>query len=272
MSGFKVVVTVMCVTVLVLADENKSQRTPEELQAAKAAKGRAIMAKMHMKRTGGDIIKPGTGAGKIAIINAQKRVSLDEIKKPFPRVLQALRLATVFHDGEPTDVASAKTTLVKFDAQIGVFILDRVGFPTLLVSPDEGWAMVNVAALAVDSPDSMKLAARVRKETLRGFALICGAADSQYKMSLMQGMPTLSDLDSVLGEMIPPDIFIRCKGYTDKFGVVPYYQTSYKKACEEGWAPAPTNEFQKAIWDKIKADKERGPTNPITIPPPNAKK
>ena len=26
-------------------------------------------------------------------------------------------------------------------------------------------------------------------------------------------------------------------------------RTTYKVACEEGWAPAPTNDFQRAIFD-----------------------
>ena len=47
---------------------------------------------------------------------------------------------------------------------------------------------------------------------------------------------------------------------------------SYRQACREGWAPAPTNDVQRAIFEQVKADKERGPTNPITIPPPNAAK
>ena len=36
---------------------------------------------------------------------------------------------------------------------------------------------------------------------------------------------------------------------------------TYKEACEEGWAPAPTNEIQKAIWDKVRAT----PKNPMKI-------
>jgi hypothetical protein len=35
----------------------------------------------------------------------------------------------------------------------------------------------------------------------------------------------------------------------------------YKLACEEGWAPAPTNEYQKAIWDETHAI----PANPMKI-------
>ena len=46
---------------------------------------------------------------------------------------------------------------------------------------------------------------------------------------------------------------------------------TYRTACREGWAPPPTNQFQRAIWERALSDKERGPTNPITIPPPGRK-
>ena len=36
-------------------------------------------------------------------------------------------------------------------------------------------------------------------------------------------------------------------------GMTPTRIASYKKACQEGWAPAPTNDVQKAIWEKVHA-------------------
>ena len=36
---------------------------------------------------------------------------------------------------------------------------------------------------------------------------------------------------------------------------------THKKACQEGWAPAPTNDVQKAIWEKVHAI----PDKPMTI-------
>ena len=36
-------------------------------------------------------------------------------------------------------------------------------------------------------------------------------------------------------------------------GVAVRRRVSYRKACQEGWAPAPTNDIQKAIWDKVHA-------------------
>ena len=42
---------------------------------------------------------------------------------------------------------------------------------------------------------------------------------------------------------------------------VPQEVTTYKKACQEGWAPNPTNEWQQAIWDETR----QLPTKPIKI-------
>ncbi len=54
-------------------------------------------------------------------------------------------------------------------------------------------------------------------------------------------------------------------------GFEPAVVATYLTACREGWAPAPTNAFQKAIWERALSEKERGPTNPIRILPPGRK-
>ena len=54
----------------------------------------------------------------------------------------------------------------------------------------------------------------------------------------------------------------------DLCGIGRYRVVTYKKACIEGWAPAPTNDAQRVFYEQAKADKERGPTNPIEIPMP----
>ncbi|MBR4617332.1 MAG: hypothetical protein IKO55_17115, partial [Kiritimatiellae bacterium] len=43
---------------------------------------------------------------------------------------------------------------------------------------------------------------------------------------------------------------------------------TYYDACEEGWAPPPTNAVQKAIWDKV----HQLPTKPLTIKRESAKR
>ena len=39
-------------------------------------------------------------------------------------------------------------------------------------------------------------------------------------------------------------------------GVLQDKMTSYRKACQEGWAPAPTNEYQKAVWEQERGTKK----------------
>ena len=68
-----------------------------------------------------------------------------------------------------------------------------------------------------------------------------------------------------------PEVYDKVQSTCQTLNVDMLRKVSYKRACIEGWAPAPTNDIQKAIWEQAKADKERGPTNPIKIPPPKKK-
>ena len=49
-------------------------------------------------------------------------------------------------------------------------------------------------------------------------------------------------------------------------GLVRY--VPYQQACREGWAPQPTNDAQRTFYRQMRERIERGPTKPITIPPP----
>ena len=131
---------------------------------------------------------------------------------------------------------------------------------------------VNVAALAKDNPSAEVLEARVKKELWRAFVLLFGGGNANLAGDLMRPINSLTDLDAYPVLAPGPEPFNAVMTGARTRGITFIRRTTYKSACEEGWAPAPTNEFQKAIFDQVKADKERGPTNPITIPPPNAQK
>ena len=70
----------------------------------------------------------------------------------------------------------------------------------------------------------------------------------------------ISDLDHV-GEFIPGDTAENCRKLLAKRGVYPKRYVTYRAACIRGWAPAPTNAAQKAVWDKVRAI----PKNPMKI-------
>ena len=81
----------------------------------------------------------------------------------------------------------------------------------------------------------------------------------------MQPISAAADLDRFSANFMPPDSANAALQNGTKIGFRPFRRTTYKRACKEGWAPAPTNDVQKAIWEKIKAEKDQKPSNPIKV-------
>ena len=262
-----VVIAFGCLAALAAMAEGASKLTPEERQARKEK-----VSAIQMRRNGGTVRKAGSMKGRIAIVDAQGKVEAAELEKALEPLRKTLRMDIALVKGDAVTLATAPAEFRKAKANMALFIVDDGSVPgTILVMPENAWGILNIAPLAAGA-DREKLRSRVLKETVRAFAYVAGAANSQFSGSIMGPVAGLGDLDAIDSFRLPPDMQARIFGYAERFGVKPYIQTTYLNACREGWAPAPTNEFQKAIWEKIKADKERGPTNPITIPPPNAKK
>lgn len=237
--------------------------TPEQ-RAEYQAKVKARV----LERTGGLVRDFSTQAGKMVVVNAQGKVGEDVLAKPVGRLADFLHVTIDVVRGTPPALPFDAATFLKAKgANAVVFLVSTNGIPSLLVAPEERWAMVNIAALGTDD-----LAVRTQKEVLRGFAFICGGAATSFRQTLVSPITSPADLDKVAGTQLPIDSLNAIALYLPGIGVKPYREANYRRACKEGWAPPPTNEVQKAIWEKVKADKERGPTNPITIPPPNAKK
>lgn len=256
-----------CLAVLAAMAEGTSKLTPEERQARKEK----VFA-IQMRKNGGMVRKAGSMQGRIAIVNAQSKVDAAEFERALEPLRKTLRMDIALVKGNAVNLATVSDEFKKQQANLALFIVEDNAIPgTILVMPENAWGILNIAPLAVGA-DREKFCARVLKETVRAFAYVAGAANSQFSGSIMGPVAELGDLDGIDTCRLPPDMQARIFNYVERFGVKPYIQTTYLNACREGWAPAPTNEWQKAIFDQVKADKERGPTNPITIPPPNKKK
>lgn len=257
-----------CCTIIPAAmADGASKLTLEERQARKEK----VFA-IQMRRNGGMVRKEGSMTGRIVIVDAQTKVDGDAFKDALEQLRKTLRMDITIEKGNPVTLATAPGEFKKTRANMALFIVEDDSIPgTILVMPENGWGILNIAPLAAGAGKE-KFVSRVVKETVRAFALVAGGANSQYPHSLTGPVTKPEDLDAIDSSRLPADMQARIFNYAEGFGVKPYIQTTYLNACREGWAPAPTNEFQKAIWEKIKADKERGPTNPILIPPPKAKK
>lgn len=217
-----------------------------------------------MKRVGGFLTPPYNGS-YCYIVDAQSRVGDDAFDWVVGQLHQVLGLP--FRKEKRAAFDAGQTNgLEKAGAVIS--IVDVPNQPSLLIAPEDGWAQVNMAALVKDSPSPEVLGVRAKKELWRAFIILFGGGNSRFHDDLMRPVTSLKDLDSSPNLVSSPEPFNAVTEGARARGITPLYRATYKRACKEGWAPAPTNDYQKAVWEQVKADKERGPTNPITIPPP----
>lgn len=206
-----------------------------------------------LRRTGGSIEKPGSQKGEIVYVNCQSAAKAEWIASSIDYFAKQTKFKITLGKGEfawPNP---------KIQGSLSLFIVDAEGLPTILCAPENRWAMVNVAPLKSEKEAFFE--ARVKKELTRGFAYLCGATNSRYPNALTGGITGLDMIDKIADTRLPADVIERFKKYVDSFGITPIRHTAYINACRQGWAPAPTNEYQKAIWDKVHAI----PDKPITI-------
>ena len=209
----------------------------------------------YKRRYGGDLIQPGTMQGRFMFFDEARRTNETAQVVKVMRTLFRIDAVTAT-PSEKVQVANAEKLVFGAQANAGVFVVDCDGLPVLLTAPQSRFAFVNVKPLKSDGPAEDVLAARIRKELWRAFAFICGGGTSETPGCVMNPVFSLSDLDRLGTEMISPDGGRAMRTTTERMGIRPYRVTSYRTACREGWAPQPTNEYQKAVWEQERGTKK----------------
>lgn len=125
--------------------------------------------------------------------------------------------------------------------------------PLVTAYPEERLALVNMTALSKGAGGSGVRQDRVEKLTWRaiGHLVGCGAPDGYT--CVMKPARNMAELDAMPNKFIHPATFFKARPYFDMCGVTPARKGTYESACQQGWAPAPTNDIQKAIWEKVHA-------------------
>lgn len=225
---------------------------------------RSSIEQVYNEKLGGRLVRPGTGKGVTGFVNvggAVERSEIDRvigtISKMFAHQQKVLEMKSL--SGLPT-----QKTVEKLGLNVGVFIVSDEKLPPMLVAPEERWALVNVAKLKEGLKDDAAGIAlyrvRCRGELQRAFCYAAGCGSSQYENNLMD-VVSVDQIETVKSDVMVADAVMRCRKYLATVGVTQPVITTYLNACQEGWAAAPTNDAQKAIWDKVHAL----PTKPIKI-------
>lgn len=262
--------TMLTVSLMALSAALLAETVPvAAVTNAVSAPGRTKRSKLNPARfTGGRVRKANSASGKFVFLNAQKLVPAASIAPAYAMVEKQIRPTWEAKDVENVSLVNPKADIRLANGNLGVAIVDAPEMPALVTAPEDGWAIVNVRALAAGNPTAEVLAARTRKEVLRAFALVSGCTFmARGQVVMRDDIRVPGDLDIIKDESYGVDALAAMERKMPLYGVTPWYETTYRKACEEGWAPAPTNEFQKAIWDKVHAM----PAEPIKIAPETKK-
>ncbi|HNX35033.1 MAG TPA: hypothetical protein PKM57_10420 [Kiritimatiellia bacterium] len=201
-----------------------------------------------LAKTGGMIMAPAKGP-VLVFLNTQKRVTDNGLSPMADQLRKILRLSiTVTDKPSQEPVTEALAALADNNTAAVLVLADVPGYPSLLVAPENRWALVNVAALG----DGAALTERTQKEVWRAFGYLMGAAHSNKEGCLLKPVLSAADLDALNAKMLCPEPFMKIMNLAQKLGMTPQRMTTYRKAVEEGWAPAPANDAQRAIWNELK--------------------
>ena len=210
------------------------------------------------RETGGRLRTLYPRTKSVYYVNAQSRVGANVLEEARAKMEQTLRTPI----GSTNGVFALQSPRIY--GELSLYVIDDEKLPMSLVAPEGRWAFVNVAPLAQGRGEKPAfLEARVKKEMARIGCLVLGGISSTYRENLLGFVDSPDGLDKFTDDTLPVDGPLRCGRYLLSLGVKPYRDVTYKRACQEGWAPAPTNDIQKAIWDEVHAL----PTEPIKIKP-----
>ncbi len=164
--------------------------------------------------------------------------------------LQPTRIETVAEKTTGGDILAYARGVMESRKALMVVVLAAEGDrPALSVYPEERIAVVNMDRLA-EGGDERKLEDRTIKEIWRAMGFLFGVGYAPDDFSAMQPVGTLPELDAVRAQLINPRDMRICTRLCDKYGAVRGVRTTYRQAVVDGWAAPPTNDVQRAIWEK----------------------
>ena len=227
----------------------------ESKDPAKAAQKKAEavdMSESIYRHFGEDLKDVRKQKGKVVIVNCQKSAKAEWMKSAAGQIDGDVRIAIEVADG----AFDLKKPAVQGEASI--FVVDDPSLPMTLLAREEKWGLVNVAALAADKPKTLTLLSRANKLTTRLITDILGGNNClQVNFSAMKPVYSLKDLDAMEGHAIAPMSLTQMMYSLPKLGLSPVMMTTYQDACAEGWAPTPTNDIQRTIWNEVKNPETR---------------
>lgn len=159
--------------------------------------------------------------------------------------------------GEKCPLEVGREIIAKGDTLLVVVVADKCDkLPALTVYPEERVGVVNADKLKGDTNgDPSAPEVRVAKEVWRAMGFIGGVGFSAQDNDVMQPVYSVAEVDGMRNPYIQPMNMQKMTYMWKRFGVDRKHRVPYRKAVQDGWAPAPTNDYQKAVWQEEQTNK-----------------
>ncbi|MGN0847812.1 MAG: hypothetical protein ACI4RA_10575 [Kiritimatiellia bacterium] len=215
-----------------------------------------------LRKTGGFIDVEAVGVSVVAIDGrAGSTGAVGQFAEVFGRLSKTnvrtrrRPLATVAEAAE-----AARGALADERAVYALVVVDDPAGRGLSVYPEERVAVVNGAKYG-EGDDPVRREVRIVKELWRGLGFVAGVGYAPFGNDVLQPVFSVGELDGLEYQVMQPMNFQKMYATLGRFGVRRARRIPYRTAVHEGWAPAPTNDYQKAVWDEVRAP----PRNPMKI-------
>ncbi len=212
----------------------------------------ALLAAAACAAGGQDIVGgyvEGPKDGKfLRLVAASRRVKLMDAMFMSEQMRQAAHLPAVLEPGESGD-GMKEIGLWGGNPRTGCVIAfaDGESSGEIVSVCEKGVsAIVNMARLSVDGPDDGILSSRMRKAAWIAVGELLG------RPVFKAGSMSVEALDGIVDEVPPFEETCALTRLAVARGMTPRGRFSYRTACMQGWAPAPTCDVQRTLWERAK--------------------
>ena len=259
MKMFSIVLFVLA-AVSASADDAQVKSTAAKLSPKElAAKRQEFM----LKQSGGWVLRKATEPGICFALDGVDAKHLEFIVGDMMRFFQK---SFYIRQERIDSVEALRKAIATGRDRVIVAVCSVPGQPSLTALPDERCALVNLDFLTKDNPSEEVLKKRLVKQCQRAFGFVGGASWTADAECVMKPAATIAQLDAISGTILGRSAFPGLYSYMDELKCAPGGKCTYKKACFEGWAPAPTNEYQRAIYEGVKNGTIKPGDKPV-LPP-----
>ena len=202
-----------------------------------------------------------SGKGYVAAIDCRRNAKPDDFAKGADFVASLFSITISNMTGRAFTLATAADQLKTSGGNVAVFIADDPAMPIALSAPEEKWAMLNAARVSADAPGEEKFRRRLSLLFVRQCCRVLGSDEAKGTDTCFHSIFSLKDLDAITSFDITMGPEIGIPETMTLRGIEKIEYGTYEEACMTGVAQPPTNDVQRAIWDKVHAI----PKNPMKI-------